>query len=423
MTRQQRQDVDGGEQPRRSTTTTTFMSLSRRISSLSSFSSYSTTTTSSSSSPSRCGSTNSLVLLLQNDDLSQHDDDYVRYMKKSDGDDHSMSDTALPSSTSSSSSSSSFSTTRRSLSSSSSSLLSWWSWSSSTELLHVSVFVVSILLPVWKTIQCQIQNTIYNFCDNGLPWKKNKTKKNNNKIKQQQQECKEGSSSSCKNVTEEGGDVVVVPTVLLSCRSFWSGGTGILFSILPNIVLLRRKLYYSSNHLQLNESSTDPSMEIQLLVVCWLIQGILSVLADYVYIDVNHMMHGIDRIWSMCMYCYMIYQSYYTMSLPTLFLLNAIAGSAYIVANSAKKVEVGVTLFSTTATNDDGTMIAVATTNNHIQRWMYYHGIWHIVGSTVSMIVMYLVYDYCPSTATASTASAVATSYHHSSYYCSNAIY
>ena len=197
-------------------------------------------------------------------------------------------------------------------------------------------------------------------------------------------------------MTEEGGDVVVVPTVLLSCRSFWSGGTGILFSILPNIVLLRRKLYYSSNHLQLNESSTDPSMEIQLLVVCWLIQGIISVLADYVYIDVNHMMHGIDRIWSMCMYCYMIYQSYYTMSLPTLFLLNAIAGSAYIVANSAKKVEVGVTLFSakTTPSNDDGTMTAVATTNIHIQRWMYYHGIWGSIDLCIQVypLCIHIVY-------------------------------
>ena len=414
QTKQRQHEVEGGEQqqPQRPRSTTSFMSLSRRISSLSSFSSYSTTTSSSSSSsssnvpsPSQCGDSSttnsSLLVVQQNDDLlSQLDDDnYVRYMKKSDGDDNynNKSDTAALLTTSSSS--------------------SFTRSSSETTAFNrpaaAAAVLTTILLPLYKTIQCQIQNTIYNFCDNGLPWKQ---KKDNTTVMMMMMQ------KNSNNIHIHDDDH---QHQLSSCRSFWSGGTGILFSILPNIVLLRKLFFYHSgiNESDSASSTTDSTVEIQLLVVCWLLQGILSVAADYVYIDVNHLMHGIDRIWSMFMYCYMVYQSYYIMSIHTLFVLNVIAGSAYILANSTKKiVEVVVVV---TDVPPPPTTTTIATTNNQIRRWMYYHGIWHIVGSTVAMIVMYLVYDYCPSSAPAATATtaAVSTSYHRSYNFCSKAIY
>jgi hypothetical protein len=130
------------------------------------------------------------------------------------------------------------------------------------------------------------------------------------------------------------------------CRSMMAGGSGV-FYCLP-------ALFCRSNGYE------------QCL---WLVQAFLSVMADYVYIDKDSWIHGIDRYFAISNVVVLIFRT--ALGLRAIAFINAfIPISSFMMANRSKL-------------------------QRNFHRWTYYHFLWHISGSISIAFTVHLLYN-CP---------------------------
>lgn len=130
------------------------------------------------------------------------------------------------------------------------------------------------------------------------------------------------------------------------CRSIIAGGSGVLYC-LP-------ALFCKDNNIEQYR---------------WITQALLSIMADYVYIDRNSWIHGIDRIFATTNTIAVIFRAVSQLQI-IIVVLSIIPISAFILANRSKK-------------------------QLNLQWWKYYHFIWHLAGSLSVTFVVYLLYN-CP---------------------------
>jgi hypothetical protein len=133
------------------------------------------------------------------------------------------------------------------------------------------------------------------------------------------------------------------------CRSLIAGGSGILYA-LPALVC-------SSNH--------------PLECVMWIVQAILSVLADYFHIHHDSMWHGVDRFFATFNLIATIVRAGTRLNSRVLPFAILPVG-CYVAANRAK-------------------------TRLDLRAWHWYHFLWHVTSSWLTMLVVYLLYS-CPYT-------------------------
>lgn len=130
------------------------------------------------------------------------------------------------------------------------------------------------------------------------------------------------------------------------CRSILAGGSGVLFCI-PAIFC--------------NGNRIEQSI--------WITQAILSVLADYVYIDQDSWFHGIDRIFATSNVVAMIARA--VIQLQAIILITGVFPiGAFILANRSKQ-------------------------QLNLEAWKFYHFLWHLTSSLKTAFVVYLLYN-CP---------------------------
>ena len=130
------------------------------------------------------------------------------------------------------------------------------------------------------------------------------------------------------------------------CRSMVAGLSGILYCL---------PAFFCKSH--------------SIVQYVWLIQALLSVLADYVYVDKDSWVHGIDR-----------------------FVATANALAMLIWAASGLKFDImmiGIVPISTF------TLANRSKQQRNLQSWIYYHFLWHLTGSIGVAFVFHLL-DNCP---------------------------
>ena len=121
------------------------------------------------------------------------------------------------------------------------------------------------------------------------------------------------------------------------CRSIIAGGSGILYC-LPALLC--------------NGNGIEQ--------VRWLTQAFLSIMADYVYIDQDSSIHGIDRIFATTNTIVIILQA--ASQLEMIMVFTAIIPiSTFILANKSKQ-------------------------QLNLQSWKYYHFLWHLTGSLCGIL-------------------------------------
>ena len=99
----------------------------------------------------------------------------------------------------------------------------------------------------------------------------------------------------------------------------------------------------------------------------WLLQAILSVMADYIYIDRDSLVHGVDRYFAMANLSILIIRAACGLKAITM-TIAIIPITAFILANESKR-------------------------QRNLQRWMYYHFLWHLTGSIAVSFVTYLLHN------------------------------
>lgn len=132
------------------------------------------------------------------------------------------------------------------------------------------------------------------------------------------------------------------------CRSIQAGCSGILFS--------GGALFISN--------------DARILQVAWALQGIFSVLADYVYVPYTSVWHGIDRISATLLLLVTCVQVMQSLAWWMIF-IGIFPVGCFVQAAHAKQ-------------------------EGHLRRWHVWHCAWHIVAGSVVMFLMYLLYQYCP---------------------------
>jgi hypothetical protein len=141
------------------------------------------------------------------------------------------------------------------------------------------------------------------------------------------------------------------------CRSIQAGCSGIFFS---------GAAWFISNN---NKNNND--YRILLLQMAWALQGIISVLADYVYIPYTSIWHGMDRISATLLLLISCSQVLHSLAWWMIFLgIGPVA--CFVQAAQAKQ-------------------------ERNLQKWHVWHCAWHLVASSTTMFLMYLLYQYCPS--------------------------
>lgn len=130
------------------------------------------------------------------------------------------------------------------------------------------------------------------------------------------------------------------------CRSILAGGSGVLYC-LP-------AFFCKSNR-------TEQCV--------WLMQALLSVMADYVYVDKDSCIHGIDRFFATANAVAIISRAAYGLN-TMIATLAIIPLSTFVLANRSKQ-------------------------QLNVQRWIYYHFLWHLTGSICIAFVIDLLYT-CP---------------------------
>ena len=171
------------------------------------------------------------------------------------------------------------------------------------------------------------------FQKNGLPW----TKK-----KQKQTQKQKNEKNNHKKEAEK------------SCKSIIAGLSGILYC-LPASVIPPGNITHRYEQL------------------VWCLQGILSVFADYVYIEIDHYVHGLDRIFATSNTLYMFYRALFgTNSLENPVVLSFVFGvvpiTSFVLANQSKG-------------------------QRNLSSWIVYHCLWHVSGSISVTFVVYLLYN------------------------------
>ena len=132
------------------------------------------------------------------------------------------------------------------------------------------------------------------------------------------------------------------------CRSILAGGSGIMYA-LPSLLV----------------TSLDYTEKIM-----WIVQAVLSVLADYVHIHHDSIWHGIDRYFATFNTLATLYRA--TRMLNPYFCLGCLMlplGS-YVAANRAKNAK-------------------------KLIQWQYCHLAWHVTGSLLVLVIVYLI-KHCP---------------------------
>ena len=130
------------------------------------------------------------------------------------------------------------------------------------------------------------------------------------------------------------------------CRSILAGGSGVLYC-LPALVC-----------------QSNPFEQCT-----WIAQGILSVIADYFFMDRDSLAHGIDRISATTLFVSMTFRAVTKLRVTSL-VLSIVPFFAFVLANRAKQ-------------------------KLDLQLWIYCHFLWHLTSSISTTIAIYLLYN-CP---------------------------
>ncbi len=128
------------------------------------------------------------------------------------------------------------------------------------------------------------------------------------------------------------------------CRSIMAGGSGVLFCI--------PALFCKDNRIEQS---------------LWITQAILSILADYVYIDQDSWFHGIDRIFATSNVVAVIFRAAFQLQ-AIILITGIIPIGSFILANRSKQ-------------------------RLNVQEWKYYHFLWHLTSSLTAAFVVYLLYN------------------------------
>lgn len=127
------------------------------------------------------------------------------------------------------------------------------------------------------------------------------------------------------------------------CVSVFAGGTGILYC-LPAFAC----------------------QDYHLEQARWILQGLLSVMADYVHISHDSIFHGIDRFYATFNVLWTLWQA--TQRFNAWMLLTSVLPLlCFVWANRAKE-------------------------QNNLSHWHLAHGCWHITGSLAVTLVVFLVH-------------------------------
>ena len=132
------------------------------------------------------------------------------------------------------------------------------------------------------------------------------------------------------------------------CRSILAGGSGVLLA-LPAVVC--------------------PNPLEQLV---WIVQGVLSFMADYIHIHHDSIWHGIDRYSALSNFIYLGFRSYHRLHWSVLLWSTPCVG-CFFGANSAKS-------------------------NLDLMAWHRWHCAWHISGAILAAMTIHLLYA-CPTPA------------------------
>jgi hypothetical protein len=147
-----------------------------------------------------------------------------------------------------------------------------------------------------------------------------------------------------KNFTKSG-----LPWHGTECRSLFAGGSGILYC-LP-------ALFCHNNRSE------------QLM---WIVQAISSILADYVYVSHDSMFHGMDRFYATFNTAATLWRAAHNyhggiQQVLLLLVTSVLPLSCFVLANRAKS-------------------------QRNLLDWQWYHGWWHITGSTAVAFTVYVLY-------------------------------
>jgi len=96
--------------------------------------------------------------------------------------------------------------------------------------------------------------------------------------------------------------------------------------------------------------------------IAWIMQAILSIMADYIYIQQPHFIHGVDKVFAVYNISRIMFRVYPVSSLiPTIPMLIL-----FVLSHYFKMV-------------------------NNVQGWIYCHFCWHLVGGITCTYGMYLL--------------------------------
>ena len=99
--------------------------------------------------------------------------------------------------------------------------------------------------------------------------------------------------------------------------------------------------------------------------IAWIIQAILSIISDYIFIQQPHFIHGIDKLFAVFNISRIMYRVYIVLGkkflLPTIPMLFLFAFSQYFKFTK------------------------------NVQYWIYCHFCWHLVGSLTCVFALYLL--------------------------------
>jgi hypothetical protein len=133
------------------------------------------------------------------------------------------------------------------------------------------------------------------------------------------------------------------------CRSFFAGGTGALYG-LPALFCCNNRL--------------EQSM--------WIMQAMCSILADYVCVSRDSIIHGVDRIYATFNTAVTLWRAAQhsngdMQSFLVLLFMSVLPLSCFVLAHRAKS-------------------------QGNLKEWQWYHGMWHITGSLAVSFTLYVVY-------------------------------
>lgn len=135
-----------------------------------------------------------------------------------------------------------------------------------------------------------------------------------------------------------------------ACRSWMAGGSGVLYC-LP-------ALFCGGDRLE---------------QCAWILQAVLSVMADYSLIDRDSVVHGVDRCYATFNVLATVYRASAggTLDLPTVVGAASLPLSCFVMANRAKR-------------------------RLDLRAWHRWHGAWHLAGAVVVSLIVRVLYSPLP---------------------------